>query len=66
MLEAEAIEQEYYCVGNKTGLAEGVPYPKEADGESDLSASLHCTTELTTWHHSWGKKKSGQNYINLN
>lgn len=34
VLEAEAIEQEYYGVGNKAGLAEGVPYAEEADGDA--------------------------------
>lgn len=56
----EAIEQEYYGVGNKTGLAEGVPYTKEADGDAATwirsKASL-CTTELTMWYHSQGEKK---------
>lgn len=33
--------------------------------ELALKASLHCTTELTMWHHSWGKKKPDKTILTL-
>lgn len=67
VLEAEAIEQEYYGVGNKAGLAEGVPYAEEADGDAAVWIRSQSKPPLYNWTHHvasqlGGKKKQTKLY----
>lgn len=63
---AEVREEEYCGVGNKTGLAEGAPCPKEADRADAVWSVSHSKPPLHAWTHHGGAGETRKSCINLN